>query len=97
MILKRSNEIYKKNVGSDGKIVFIFIHLRFHMVFIQISYFECYEYSRIFRENVALFTLKKKSSESNLYLWKSEKKIVVTSTRVILRKTDFFRFSPRNS
>ena len=58
---------------------------------------ECYEYSRIFRENVALFTLKKKSSESNLYLWKSEKKIVVTSTRVILRKTDFFRFSPRNS
>ena len=74
-----------------------FTHLRFHMVFIQISYFECYEYSGIFRENVALFTLKKKSSESNLYLWKSEKKIVVTSTRVILRKTDFFRFSPRNS
>ena len=71
------------------------------MVFIQISYFECYEYSRIFRENVALFTSKKKkSSESNLYLWRI-KKIVVTSTRVILRKTDFFpffsfHFSPRN-
>ena len=38
-----------------------FTHLRFHMVFIQISYFECYEYSGIFRENVALFTLKKKT------------------------------------
>ena len=65
------------------------------MVFIQISYFDCYEYSRIFRENIALFTLKKKSLKRNLYLWKSEKKIVVTSTRVILRKTDFFRFSPK--
>ena len=57
------------------RLFLVFIHLRFLIVFIQISCFEWYEYSRILRENVALFTLKKKSSESNLYLWKSEKKL----------------------
>ena len=50
-----------------------------------------------FVKTLLYYVKEKKSSESNLYLRKSEKKIVVTSTRVILRKTDFFRFSPRNS
>ena len=74
MIQKKEVSNFTKNVGSDGKIVFIFIHLRFHMVFIQISYFECYEYSGIFRENVALFTLKKKNIQKVTYTYGNQKR-----------------------
>ena len=56
------------------RLFLVFIHLRFFIVFIQISCFECYEYSRILRENVALFTLKKKNLQKVTYTYGNQKR-----------------------